>query len=442
MLKPPLSLLSDDLLDYIVKHVEKLPIADEDLSSLSLADRAFTQSCQKYLFRELKLANTTDISEMLKRLKKILDKKPTFANYFRMVELPNETAWLISDHTFISIFQLFANSPVPPCELFLGRGMCDSRLIDDPVLAVRWLTQSFLSQTLTILHLKICKNVPLPIFLAFPRLRELSLDRVGATEKSYHRYPDGLCSGRDAPSLEVFSHRNSHSVVAQLITPPPRFTTPVVLWSNLRVLTLAPRDKEGMAHLQPILDAACDTLEELYLTDTDVEEYENLSQKIFLAELVNLGNLPNLRVFAVCTIIKCNKQKNAPLPIGLRDINVVLNAIPKSNKIINLWFDFEIIGLRDFHGCRDQDWAGMFNEIIRISGGKPLELELQLMVSTMDMNKEPVGHHELIKKIMENATSLSDYPNICTHFWDPKLWERDIGPGPFPRGQVRSRCKQ
>ena len=50
-----------------------------------------------------------------------------------------------------------------------------------------------------------------------------------------------------------------------MIVPPPRFNTLVVLWSNLRVLTRGPGSEEGMACLQPILDVACNTLEELYL---------------------------------------------------------------------------------------------------------------------------------------------------------------------------------
>jgi hypothetical protein len=66
--------------------------------------------------------------------------------------------------------------------------------------------------------------------------------------------------------LEVLEYCDSHTLVEQMITPPPRFNRPVVLWSNLRVLTLAPHDNEGMAYLQPILDATCNTLEELYLT--------------------------------------------------------------------------------------------------------------------------------------------------------------------------------
>ena len=41
----------------------------------------------------------------------------------------------------------------------------------------------------------------------------------------------------------------------------------VVIWSKLRILKLCPNEKEGMACLQPILNASCNTLEELYLTN-------------------------------------------------------------------------------------------------------------------------------------------------------------------------------
>ena len=60
--------------------------------------------------------------------------------------------------------------------------------------------------------------------------------------------------------MEVLKLRDPHTIVEQFIAPPPVFSTPVVLLSNLRVLSLAPS-----GDLQPILDAACNTLEELYV---------------------------------------------------------------------------------------------------------------------------------------------------------------------------------
>jgi hypothetical protein len=272
MLNLPLALLSDDLLVSIVEHVANPPFKDKDLYNLSLADRAFTQSCQKYIFRKLKFSRQCDIFEKGKKVKKILDDNPSVANQVRIVELlisRHACAWLFNDHTFISILQLLSKSPMPPHELHFGGYMLSSFMIDDPMLVVRQLTHSFFSPSLTILRLTACGNVPLPLFLISPRLREVFIHEVGGAYPSYDDYPENLCSGREAPPLEVLDYRNSHSLVEQMITPPPRFKTPVVVWSNLRILTLSPHDKEGVACLQPILDAACNTLEELYLTSTD-----------------------------------------------------------------------------------------------------------------------------------------------------------------------------
>jgi len=289
MLNPPLALLSDDLLVSIVEHVANLPSRDEDLHNLSLADRAFTQSCQKYIFWNLRFSSKGDISERVKKVKKILLDNPTFANQVRMVGFllspDEEYARLFNDHTLISIFQLLSESPMPPHELHFSGGKfggyISSKMNSSFFMTLKnWtiplmkpIAQSFFSKTLTILHLTACTNTPLPMLLICPRLRKVFLDNVGATTcTSYdeYEYPDYLFSGRVPPPLEVLDYRNSHSLVKQMITPPPRFNTPVVVWSNLRILTLSPHEKEGMACLQPILDAACNSLEELYLTSTDM----------------------------------------------------------------------------------------------------------------------------------------------------------------------------
>ena len=276
MLNPPLALLSDDLLVSFVEHVAKLPTKDKDLYNLSLTDRAFTQSCQKYIFRNLQFGSKSKISEKIAKTKKILDENPSLAHQVRVVGflVPRiECVWLFNDPTFISILQLLSQSPMPPHELHFGGYMFSSFMIKDSILVVRQLAPSFFSRTLTILRLTACEKVPLPLFLISPRLKEVFLDNVGVSyENSYDEYPDNLCSGREAPLLEVLDYRNSHTLIKQMITPPPRFNTPVVLWSNLRVLTLSPHEKGGMACLQPIFDVACNTLEELYLTSTDMDE--------------------------------------------------------------------------------------------------------------------------------------------------------------------------
>jgi hypothetical protein len=151
---------------------------------------------------------------------------------------------------------------------------------------------------------------------------------------------------------------------------------------------------------------------------------------------VNLSSVSRLHVFSLFAIIKCD----APRFAVLHDINIVLGTIPDSNKVTNLRFDFQIVGRRPFRGCLDEDWVGMFNEVIRISDGKPLEFELQTVISTGNLEVEHPGQDELYMYITDKAGSLSAYPKICTHFWNPTFWARGLGP--FLRGQVRSRCRQ
>ncbi|EDQ99915.1 uncharacterized protein LACBIDRAFT_315058 [Laccaria bicolor S238N-H82] len=217
-----------------------------------------------------------------------------------------------------------------------------------------------------------------------------------------------------------------------MITSPPRFHMPVVLWSRLRVLTLSPHEKEEMACLQPILNAASNTLEELYLTSLHVGE----SQQLSLAGLLNLKDLSRLRVFALYAIIKCNEKESG----ALCDINIVLSKISASNQITNLSFDLDISGKHPFGGCLEQDWVGLCDEIIRISAGKPLELELQTTVSLEGFQSPDVGDGAIYSHIAETTASLTDFPKICAHFWNPTCWSGRLAP--FPRSQVCSRCRR
>ena len=277
MLNPPLSLLSDDLLNYIVDHVAELPTSNSDLFNLSITDRAFTRSCQAYIFEDLYLGygsgTSNSISKKLTKIRNILNDKPLFINRVRAIHLNvirQRNKWLFNDPNFITIIQLLAKSLMPPHKLHLT-GLSDPFIIEDPILVVGRLMQSFFSQTLTVLYLIDCKNVPLALFLVCPNLKEVYLDDVEVFESRDDEYPDTQCSGRELPALDCLNYRNSESLVKQMITPPPNFSMAVIDWSKLRVLMLYPQDKEGMVCLQPIFDAACNTLEELYLThDTNL----------------------------------------------------------------------------------------------------------------------------------------------------------------------------
>ena len=60
----------------------------------------------------------------------------------------------------------------------------------------------------------------------------------------------------------------------------------------------------------------------------------------------------------------------------------------------------------------------MCDEVIRISSGKPLELDINMLVGLRGRGHR-CGEDELYMHIRERTTSLSDHPNICTHFWNP-----------------------
>ena len=281
MLNPPLSLLSDDLLNYIVDHVAEFrdlfsfsfPFSNSNsnLHNLSITDRAFTRACQAYIFKDLRLGfgcRTKDsLSKRLVKIGNILNDEPSFANRVRTVHLGytcTQNKWLFNDPNFITVFQLLAKSLMPPHKLCLI-GDWESFIIEDPIFFVGCLMQSFFSQTLTVLELTYCENVPLTLFLVCPNLKEVYLDGVEVFESGDDEYPDEQCYGRELPALELLNCRDSKGLVKQMITPPPKFSTAVAVWSKLRVLKLGPQEKEEVACVQPILDAACNTLEELCL---------------------------------------------------------------------------------------------------------------------------------------------------------------------------------
>ena len=130
---------------------------------------------------------------------------------------------------------------------------------------------------------------------------------------------------------------------------------------------------------------------------------------------MDLRHIPNLRIFAIYTIIRCDAQE----PAVLRDINVVLGTIPKANQVTKLSLDFTIYGNHPFGGCLEEDWVGMCDAVARISAGKPLELKLEITMPIHLAIYPPPGRellNELYERIKEKIALLSEYPNICTHF--------------------------
>ena len=266
MLNPPLSLLSFDLLEYIVEFVAP---SKRDLRNLSLADRAFTQLCQNHIFGTLGLGYCSDTKKQFKKelgkIKRILAKKPSIYRRIRIIQLSIShrfNAWLLKDKSLTKILLRLPKCRIRPSILHLEFPLA----MEDPILVVDRLRQTFFSETLTTLHLIACQEMPLAIFLTCHSLKEVVLKDVTALDDGYDDFPARQCSDYTSPALERFQYRASHTLVEQMIAPPPIFPVPVVLWSSLRVLELSPFERHEMACLQAIVSAASDTLEELYLT--------------------------------------------------------------------------------------------------------------------------------------------------------------------------------
>jgi hypothetical protein len=103
----------------------------------------------------------------------------------------------------------------------------------------------------------------------------------------------------------------------------------------------------------------------------------------------------------------------------LHDINLVLSTIPASNNVTNLFFDISIAGKQPFDGCFKEDWIGLWDEVVRISAGKPLELNLKATVLPYNFQylARAQGQDELFERMTERIVALiSNYPNIDTHF--------------------------
>ena len=129
---------------------------------------------------------------------------------------------------------------------------------------------------------------------------------------------------------------------------------------------------------------------------------------------MDLRHISNLRIFAIYAIIKCSAKDTAVL----RDINIVLHTIPRDNQVTKLSLDFTVYGDHPFRGCLEEDWVGMCDAVACVSAGKPLELNLEMSISPANFRYPPPGRDELYERIKEKIASLSDYPNICTH-WHP-----------------------
>ncbi|KAF9561637.1 hypothetical protein CPC08DRAFT_735499 [Agrocybe pediades] len=430
MLNPPLSILPYEILLYIVDCLAALSSADRDLRALSLADRAFTSACQKWIFKTFRLfgGGKATVDDQLQTKGKILAQVPLLSHWIRKIQLQdinNRLSWLLSEPRFVSILQMLALSPAPPNELILEGALYKPVVFSDIYFFTTRLSQSFFPGTLTTLRLWECRDVPLTIITMLPRLKILYLDTIEAGKEDCSEYGvSELLESKHIPAIEVFESRRSHTMLASMIAPSPNNGEYIVQWDRLRILRLPPQDRESMQYLPRILSFSCGSLEELYLDAADYRNCINLP----LAELVDLSILPELRIFTM--------RFDLGTYDDVTEVTTILQRIPSDNKLTNIMIEFPVKNASTL--CFDHHWSRLCEEVKRVSAQRRLEFELKFYPSSYKISVEEVN--EQVKKLQENLSSLiTSESTVCLHVWSPICWT--LGIAPMTPGTYREQCK-
>jgi len=156
-----------------------------------------------------------------------------------------------------------------------------------------------------------------------------------------------------------------------------------------------------------------------------------------LSGLINLESVTKLRIFSIYMVINCDGEFDV-----VKDVNTVLRIIPESNQLFHIAFDFSILskGKNILPGCMNQDWAGLVEQIKRLSADRYLELDIKTTVSAGLFGEKKIDEENIYNFIKEIMAPLSQCPQICQHIWDSTCWGR--GMAPLPLGQSRMRCKR
>ncbi|KAJ3504526.1 hypothetical protein NLJ89_g7887 [Agrocybe chaxingu] len=406
MLTPPLSLLAQEILDYIVDHVV-LPHWDEDLVHLSLTDRVFTARCQMQIFRKISLDDDDCTkSEMKKKIKKkwdILKASPWLAKHIRIIILRLANPQLFDNLSFVKILNLMTQSCASPHTLEVETE--DHR----PKRFAAGLLQSSLFQTLTTIHLTGWKSLPLDVIVVCSNLKNLNVRNIDLGDERKHHM---LTKGFPPPKIERFDYCNSHHLVRRLIKVGPP-TAPIVDWCQCKILEASPHERSDMSCVQRILKLTSHTLEEFYLTTYSVSNIPEEKRQFPLKTLVNLELMSNLRIFRIYAAINCRGKQHTVLD----DISAVLSSMPSPNRLQCFFLRVSIYGGKSFKDCLDEDWEGLCIQVVRVSGGRSLSFRVEAFINPHKLDDRFPGDDILYASLEERMKRfLSPYRNVKFHF--------------------------
>lgn len=276
MLEAALLELCNELITEIVFHVA----AGKDLKALSLAHRVFTDLCQRRLFKTLRISQC---NHKLPVAYDTLERQPHKAAYIRLLSVDLSSDIMegfdpFVDTRFLSFIDIISKAQGSLRSIHLAQvdnadGRSTRRAMDC-ILTVN------ISQTLTSLSLSHCE-LPRAAISQCPLLKKLNLEEVRLIELA--GAPGNSNSVPDRkPRLEILEYTAATDTVKAMLSTQGD-ETPTADLSKLQILGLTPEHEEDLAVAQAILDAAHDSLEELYLVDCtrDPSTFRPFSAQVF-----------------------------------------------------------------------------------------------------------------------------------------------------------------
>ncbi|KAH6910443.1 hypothetical protein BKA70DRAFT_1398857 [Coprinopsis sp. MPI-PUGE-AT-0042] len=335
MLNPPLSLLSNEILECVVELVGQDLDPKRDLKNLALADRQFTPICQRHIFREFvcKVREEGNWRRQLQSFSYTVTTNPCALQWVRAVALVirsriEDRSGVFQETTFRSILNRLASTDHPPEYLRINSFSDKDIVFHEADVALEILSTS-IGPNLVRMNLAFCCGVPLRLLQILPRLKELSLDHV-------------------APQVA------------------------------LRVLVLPPSNINTFPFVLKLLERAQKALEVLDISMVGSYWDDNIHPSyIPITSYLDLRILQELRSFCLVAAMTYN---DPPGDHVVADVADALHAVPQSNNLDHISINFHITGSNPFHQARGQDWGRLAEEIARVATAKRFGVEIYLGV--------------------------------------------------------------
>ncbi|KAH6887169.1 hypothetical protein BKA70DRAFT_1334381 [Coprinopsis sp. MPI-PUGE-AT-0042] len=389
-----LSSLPHELLEVIVGKV----VRREDLKTLALTERKFAPICQARLFEVFQLSpDKRQMQSKLKRGFALFQKNPALARLVRRIRIAPEgtdCGWVFHDNIFKASVQLLAASSRPPVALEIIPQLHGFSVLRDRTFILRRMFQTFLPTSLTTLVIKRCMNVPLTLFLLSPNLRVVELEDtklsqidleskrvVEVDEDSVIQLPkaheENAWYEREAPALVELRYSNSGQVISAFLDPPSHAPRGIVKLSELQRLYLKANPvKKGWKRFQRILNQAQASLVDLEVAFPHL--YSGTDINASLSGRLDPGGLTVLHTLSLPLLIQGSDPNHRSLVKGL---SKSLSTLPTPNRLSSLTISCTAWGSETGSNAvtvvLSQNWAGLGTELIRIAGGRRLDVTVQ-----------------------------------------------------------------